>query len=65
MLLYQCHIKESTGKEGEMTVCLESMTNPGVCGGLITDSLSVTIITELIYLLSVHPLIEQECMWTC
>ncbi len=57
MLIYQCHIKESAGKEGE-TVCLDSMTNPGVCGGSITDSLSVTIITGLIYLLSVHPLIE-------
>ncbi len=29
MLEYQCHIKESTGKEGE-TVCLDPMTNPGV-----------------------------------
>ncbi len=57
LLVYQCHIKESAGKDGE-TVCLDSVTNPGVCGGLITDSLSVTIITELIYLLTVHPLIE-------
>ncbi len=48
-----------------MTVCLDPMTNPGVCGALITDSLSVTIRTALKYLLTVHPLIEQECMWTC
>ncbi len=51
-------------KEGE-TVCLDPMTNPGVCGAMMTDSLSGTVITELIYLLSVHLLIELECMWTC
>ncbi len=28
-----------------MTVCLDPMTNPGVCSALITDSLSVTIIS--------------------
>ncbi len=65
MLIYQCHIKESTGKERVMTVSLDPMTNPGVWSALITDSLSGTIITTLLYLLSVHPLIEQECMWTC
>ncbi len=58
MLIYQCHIKESAGKEGGMTVCLDPMTNPGVCTALITDYLSITITTELIYLLTVHPLIE-------
>ncbi len=53
MLKYQCHIKEYAGKE-EKTVCLDTMTNPGVCTALITDSLSITIITEPIYLLSIH-----------
>ncbi len=61
MLIYQCHIKESAGKEGE-TVYSDGMTNPGVWSALITDSLSITTITALIYLLSVHPLIGQECM---
>ncbi len=57
MLKYQCHIKEYAGKE-EKTVCLDTMTNPGVCTALITDSLSITIITELIYLESLHHLRE-------
>ncbi len=56
-MLYQCHIKESTGKERVMTVGLDSMTYPGVWTAIIMDSLSVTIITTLIYLPH-HPLIE-------
>ncbi len=58
MLIYQCLIKKSRGKDGVKTVCLDVMISPGVSSALITDSESVTIISPLIYQLLVSPVRE-------
>ncbi len=58
MLIYQCLIKKSRGKEGVKTVGLDIMISPGVSSALITDSESVTIISSLIYQLLQTPVRE-------
>ncbi len=46
--LYQCHIRASAGRDGMMSVCLDSMISPGVCSALPPDTRSGTITNGLL-----------------
>ncbi len=48
--LYHCHIRASVGRDGVMSVCLDSVISPGVCSAFPLDSHSGTITYRLISL---------------